>query len=215
MAKTDPTKPNISSDTPSQDAATPSTTTIPQPPTAGQGVKSPELPPPVAGEKGKTPTPPAPQKEDVKSDPPKGGKSDKPPNPTKKPAPKKPPTPKKGAQDKGDKPPEKAAEKSEPPEPEPEVASTKSLFSGKAKKFAYLDSSELHDFHTFRKHPYQVKDNAEMFALVEKVKRGGVREPVLVRPQPEGGCLLQFHRPRLQKKIPRLQRLCPCVAAAL
>ena len=36
------------------------------------------------------------------------------------------------------------------------------------------------------------------------------------RPNPHiHPCLLQFHRPRLQKEIPRLQRLCPCFAAAL
>ena len=215
MAKTEPTKPDTPSGTLPKDAATPSAPTIPPPPTAGPEAKPPEPKPPVAGEKGQTPTPPAPQKGNVKSDPPKGGKSDKSPNPTKKPAPKKPPTPKKGAQDKGDKPPEKTAEKSEPPEPEPEVASTKALFSGKAKKFVHLDSSELHDFHTFRKHPYQVKDNAEMFALVEKVKRGGVREPVLVRPQPEGGYeILSGHRRRRANDLAEGGKL-PCIVVEM
>ena len=212
MAKTDPTKPDISSGTPSQDTVAPSATNIPQPPTAGQDIKPLEPKPPVAGGKGKTPTPPAPKKGDVKSDPPKGGKSNNPPNPAKKPAPKKPPTPKKRVQGKGDKPPEKTAEKLEP---EPEVASTKALFSGKAKKFVHLDSSELHDFHTFRKHPYQVKDNAEMFALVEKVKRGGVREPVLVRPQPKGGYeILSGHRRRRANDLAEGGKL-PCIVVEM
>jgi ParB/RepB/Spo0J family partition protein len=181
----------------------PATKPLEKKPPAEKGAeeKAPDLKVVNGGES--TPSQSPPKKKQVITQP----KTDKPPKVETKPLEKKPPMPPEDTKQKKGP----SAEKPEPTEPEPEVASTKALFSNKPKKFAYLDSSELHDFHTFRKHPYQVKDNAEMLALVEKVKRGGVREPVLVRPQPEGGYeILSGHRRRRANDLAEGGKL-PCI----
>ncbi|WP_338125829.1 DUF4253 domain-containing protein [Pseudoflavonifractor phocaeensis] len=51
-------------------------------------------------------------------------------------------------------------------------------------EIVYLDLSELH---AFKDHPFEVRDDAEMQALVESVKTGGVNQPALVRPREGGG----------------------------
>lgn len=48
----------------------------------------------------------------------------------------------------------------------------------------YLNLSELRPF---KNHPFGVRDDAEMKALVESVKAGGVNQPALVRPLADGG----------------------------
>ena len=61
-------------------------------------------------------------------------------------------------------------------------------------EIVYLDLSELH---AFKDHPFEVRDDAEMQALVESVKTGGVNQPALVRPRDGGGyeiCLLYTSR---------------------
>lgn len=49
-----------------------------------------------------------------------------------------------------------------------------------------VDIAQLHPFHTFRKHPYQVKENAKMAELVDSIKINGVMQPGLVRPEKNG-----------------------------
>lgn len=46
-----------------------------------------------------------------------------------------------------------------------------------------LKLSELHPFHD---HPYKVKDDEEMAALVESVKENGIYSPIIVRPDESG-----------------------------
>ena len=43
------------------------------------------------------------------------------------------------------------------------------------------------DIHPFEGHPFNVKDNKDMWDLVESVKRYGVLEPVMVINRPAGG----------------------------
>ena len=45
----------------------------------------------------------------------------------------------------------------------------------------------LSELHAPEFHPFQVNDDAEMVALVDSIKRFGVREPGLARPRTEGG----------------------------
>ena len=45
----------------------------------------------------------------------------------------------------------------------------------------------LRELHPPEFHPFQVNDDAEMVALVDSIKRFGVREPGLARPRAEGG----------------------------
>ena len=53
-------------------------------------------------------------------------------------------------------------------------------------KLVYLKLSELHAFHTFRDHPFQVKDDDKMAELVGTIKEHGVMTPATVRPEKDG-----------------------------
>ena len=53
-------------------------------------------------------------------------------------------------------------------------------------KLVYLKLSELHAFHTFRDHPFQVKDDEKMAELVGTIKEHGVMTPATVRPEKDG-----------------------------
>lgn len=46
---------------------------------------------------------------------------------------------------------------------------------------------KLSDLHTFKNHPFKVKDDEKMQETVESIKEYGVLNPGLVRPRVEGG----------------------------
>lgn len=53
-------------------------------------------------------------------------------------------------------------------------------------KLVYLKISELHPFHTFRPHPFKVKDDAKMQEIVASIRANGVMVPGLARPEKDG-----------------------------
>lgn len=53
-------------------------------------------------------------------------------------------------------------------------------------KIVYLKLNEVHPFHTFRAHPFQVRDDSKMKEMVASIKLNGVLEPGLVRPEKDG-----------------------------
>lgn len=53
-------------------------------------------------------------------------------------------------------------------------------------ELVYLKLSEAHPFHTFRPHPFKVKDDAKMQELVASIKENGVLSPGLARPEKDG-----------------------------
>ena len=53
-------------------------------------------------------------------------------------------------------------------------------------KIVYLKMAELHPFHTFREHPYKVKDDKAMDDLVGTIKEHGIMTPATVRPEKDG-----------------------------
>ena len=53
-------------------------------------------------------------------------------------------------------------------------------------KVVYLKLSETHPFHTFRPHPFQVRDDAKMQEIVASIKLNGVLEPGLARLEKDG-----------------------------
>ena len=53
-------------------------------------------------------------------------------------------------------------------------------------KLIYLKLSELHPFHTFRAHPFKVRDDAKMQETVASIKLNGVMVPGLARPEKAG-----------------------------
>lgn len=71
------------------------------------------------------------------------------------------------------------AEQPAPP-PEPKEAPR----AGETEQIVYLNLSDLH---VFKNHPFQVKDDEEMRAMVESVKDKGVTQPAIVRPREDGG----------------------------
>jgi len=64
------------------------------------------------------------------------------------------------------------AKEEAPPAPEQPPAPRDATRNGGTEQIVYLNLSELH---TFKNHPFGVRDDAEMKALVESVKSGGVK----------------------------------------
>lgn len=53
-------------------------------------------------------------------------------------------------------------------------------------KLVYLKLSEVHPFHTFRPHPFKVRDDAKMQEIVASIRVNGVMVPGLARPEKDG-----------------------------
>ena len=53
-------------------------------------------------------------------------------------------------------------------------------------KLVYLKLSEVHPFHTFRPHPFKVRDDAKMQEIVASIRVNGVMIPGLARPEKDG-----------------------------
>ncbi|HBU11590.1 MAG TPA: chromosome partitioning protein ParB, partial [Clostridiales bacterium] len=66
-----------------------------------------------------------------------------------------------------------------------------------------VDIEQIHPFHTFRAHPYKVKEDEKMRELVESVESNGVMQPGLARPEPDGNGyeLIAGHRRRLASQL--------------
>ena len=130
----------------------------------------------------KQPKPPA--KDTVKKEPPapaKGPKQSK--------APKDKAAPAKADSTKAVKAPkDKAPAKSEPPaskaEPPVKAEPVAAPRSQEVEQVVYIKLSELHPF---KNHPFQVRDDDEMRAMVESVKDKGITNAAVVRPREGGG----------------------------
>lgn len=70
-----------------------------------------------------------------------------------------------------------------PAEPKEPVSPPRPVAEG---ELVYLKLSEAHPFHTFRPHPFKVKDDAKMQELVASIKENGVLSPGLARPEKDG-----------------------------
>ena len=55
---------------------------------------------------------------------------------------------------------------------------------GKEEQIVYIKLSELH---AFKNHPFQVRNDEEMKAMVSSVRDKGVTQPAIVRPREDGG----------------------------
>ena len=98
----------------------------------------------------------------------------------------------KKAPEKSDKPPaaKKAEPKKEAPapekpkEPEKPAGPVAAPRSGEPEQIVHINLSELH---AFKNHPFQVRDDEEMRAMVASVKDKGVTQPAIVRPREGSG----------------------------
>lgn len=90
--------------------------------------------------------------------------------------------------DKQPKPPAKDAVKKEPPaskaEPPAKAEPVAAPRSQEVEQVVYIKLSELHPF---KNHPFQVRDDDEMRAMVESVKDKGITNAAVVRPREGGG----------------------------
>lgn len=84
-----------------------------------------------------------------------------------------------------DTPPVKEAPAPEKPkEPEKPAGPVVAPRSGEPEQIVHINLSELH---AFKNHPFQVRDDEEMRAMVASVKDKGVTQPAIVRPRRTSG----------------------------
>ena len=166
----------------------------------------------AAEDKAKTPEPPTPsngKKPEVKDKPPDPKKS----NTRKKAGAKTPEKPKKEAETDSKKPP--AQEKQAQPEAETPVPSAEPIAAprhGEEEKIVYLNLSDLHPF---KDHPFQVRKDNEMQAMVESVKDKGVTQPAIVRPREGGGYeIVSGHRRQQASELAGFFEM-PCIVRNL
>ena len=122
----------------------------------------------------KQPKPPA--KDTVKKETPAPAKA-----PKQSKAPKGKSAPAKAPKEKTPAKPEPPAPKAEPPAKAEPVAAPRSK---EVEQVVYIKLSELHPF---KNHPFQVRDDDEMRAMVESVKDKGITNAAVVRPREGGG----------------------------
>lgn len=128
--------------------------------------------------------PKSPAKDAVKKEPPASTKA-----PKQSKAPKDKATPSKADSAKAAKTPkEKTPTKTEPPaskaEPPAKAEPVAAPRSQEVEQVVYIKLSELHPF---KNHPFQVRDDDEMRAMVESVKDKGITNAAVVRPREGGG----------------------------
>ena len=104
----------------------------------------------------------------------------------------------------------KAEKEPEAPAPPPEP--TTAPRTGEQEQIVYINLSELHPF---KDHPFQVKQDAEMAAMVESVKDKGVTQPAIVRPREDGGYeLVSGHRRHMASELSNYTNM-PCIVRNL
>lgn len=90
------------------------------------------------------------------------------------------------------KPPKTDPAKEATTEPEQPQEPKEAPRTGEQEQIVYINLSELH---AFKNHPFQVRNDDEMAAMVESVKDKGVTQPAIVRPRKDGGYeLVSGHR---------------------
>lgn len=102
---------------------------------------------------------------------------------------------------------EKEAPESEQP-PEPKEAPRK----GEPEQIVFINLFELH---AFKNHPFGVRDDEEMRAMVESVKDKGVTQPAIVRPREDGGYeIVSGHRRQKASELAGYFEM-PCIVRNL
>ena len=102
----------------------------------------------------------------------------------------------------------KAPAKEQAPSPEPKEAPRK----GEPEQIVYITLSELH---AFKNHPFQIRDDEEMRAMVESVKDKGVTQPAIVRPREDGGYeIVSGHRRQKASELAGYFEM-PCIVRNL
>lgn len=98
------------------------------------------------------------------------------------------------------------------PEPEPPQEPKEPPRKGETEQIVFLNLSELH---AFKNHPFQVRDDDEMRAMVESVRDKGVTQPAIVRPREDGGYeIVSGHRRQKASELAGYADM-PCIVRNL
>lgn len=83
---------------------------------------------------------------------------------------------------------------------------------GKEEQIVYIKLSELH---AFKNHPFQVRNDEEMKAMVSSVRDKGVTQPAIVRPREDGGYeIVSGHRRQKASELAGYADM-PCIVRNL
>ena len=118
--------------------------------------------------------------------------------------------------------PEKAPKAPKPAKATPEVkapvqaetpaAPVEAPRPGKEEQIVYIKLSELH---AFKNHPFQVRNDEEMKAMVSSVRDKGVTQPAIVRPREDGGYeIVSGHRRQKASELAGFVDM-PCIVRDL
>lgn len=103
---------------------------------------------------------------------------------------------------------EQPKQETPPPAPELPPEPKEAPRPGEQEQIVYLKLSELH---AFKDHPFQVRDDEEMRAMVESVKDKGVTQPAIVRPREDGGYeMVSGHRRQKASELAGFADM-PCI----
>lgn len=105
-----------------------------------------------------------------------------------------------------------APEAKAPIQPETPPAPAEAPRPGKDEQIVYL---KLSDLHAFKNHPFQVRNDEEMKAMVSSVKDKGVTQPAIVRPLEGGGYeIVSGHRRQKASELAGFTDM-PCIVRNL
>ena len=118
--------------------------------------------------------------------------------------------------------PEKASKAPKPAKATPEVkapvqaetpaAPAEAPRPGKEEQIVYIKLSELH---AFKNHPFQIRNDEEMKAMVSSVRDKGVTQPAIVRPREDGGYeIVSGHRRQKASELAGFVDM-PCIVRDL
>ena len=113
---------------------------------------------------------------------------------------------------KAPKPAKGAPEVKAPVQAETPAAPTEAPRPGKEEQIVYIKLSELH---AFKNHPFQVRNDEEMKAMVSSVRDKGVTQPAIVRPREDGGYeIVSGHRRQKASELAGFVDM-PCIVRDL
>jgi len=103
---------------------------------------------------------------------------------------------------------EQTQQETPPPVPEQPSEPREAPRPGEQEQIVYLNLSELF---AFKDHPFQVRNDEEMAAMVESVKDKGVTQPAIVRPREDGGYeIVSGHRRQKASELAGFADM-PCI----
>ena len=113
---------------------------------------------------------------------------------------------------KPEKAPKATPEVKAPVQAETPAAPTEAPRPGKEEQIVYIKLSELH---AFKNHPFQVRNDEEMKAMVSSVRDKGVTQPAIVRPREDGGYeIVSGHRRQKASELAGFVDM-PCIVRDL